>query len=336
MSVDAFFQRDTSCLVIGAGIAGLIAARELRRQGVRVTVLEKARGVGGRMATRRYERGVFDHGTQYFAPASPWFQSRIHEWEKEGVAQQWFKAGQYEMDPRFLSTSRYRGVPAMTAIPKYLASGLDVLTSERVARLYVESDRWRVVTEAGNHYAATSCILTPPLPQTLEILASSGIPLPGEESRIKHIEYDSCIAVLAIFDHAPEFSEQGVLELNSGPVRRIMDNEKKGVSPGAHAITIHGSASFSKDMLDAPTEDAGAALLDHTLAHLNARPVHWTTHVWRYCTVLNPDTASYAVVSRQPALVLAGDAFGSNGVEGAARSGMEAAHCIRRTLAGKS
>jgi renalase len=52
--------------IIGAGMAGITAARTLMQAGHRVTVLEKSKGVGGRMSTRRTEFGNFDHGAQYF------------------------------------------------------------------------------------------------------------------------------------------------------------------------------------------------------------------------------------------------------------------------------
>ena len=52
--------------VIGAGVAGLTCARELARSGVDVGVFEKARGGGGRAATRRTGDYHFDHGAQYF------------------------------------------------------------------------------------------------------------------------------------------------------------------------------------------------------------------------------------------------------------------------------
>lgn len=49
-------------VVVGAGIAGLMCARELAATGVDVVVVDKGRGVGGRMATRRFGGAVFDHG----------------------------------------------------------------------------------------------------------------------------------------------------------------------------------------------------------------------------------------------------------------------------------
>ena len=52
--------------VVGAGMAGLSAARALVDAGRSVVVFDKGRGIGGRMATRRLGAAVFDHGAQYF------------------------------------------------------------------------------------------------------------------------------------------------------------------------------------------------------------------------------------------------------------------------------
>jgi renalase len=63
--------------IIGAGMAGITAARTLMQAGHRVTVLEKSKGVGGRMATRRSEFGSFDHGAQYFTVRDARFRSMM-------------------------------------------------------------------------------------------------------------------------------------------------------------------------------------------------------------------------------------------------------------------
>ncbi|MFY9458131.1 MAG: FAD-dependent oxidoreductase, partial [Aquabacterium commune] len=56
-----------SCVaVVGAGLAGLSCAQALRSAGLQVTVLDKSRGVAGRMSTRRGEGWQADHGAQYF------------------------------------------------------------------------------------------------------------------------------------------------------------------------------------------------------------------------------------------------------------------------------
>ena len=59
--------------IIGAGMAGISAARTLVQAGHRVSVFEKSRGAGGRMATRETPFGNFDHGAQYFTVRDPRF-----------------------------------------------------------------------------------------------------------------------------------------------------------------------------------------------------------------------------------------------------------------------
>jgi len=58
-------------VVVGAGLAGLSAARELAIHGVDVRVLEAGEGVGGRVRTDHIEGFTFDHGFQLFNPAYP-------------------------------------------------------------------------------------------------------------------------------------------------------------------------------------------------------------------------------------------------------------------------
>ena len=53
--------------IIGAGMAGITAARTLVQAGHRVQVFEKSRGAAGRMSTRETVFGTFDHGTQYLS-----------------------------------------------------------------------------------------------------------------------------------------------------------------------------------------------------------------------------------------------------------------------------
>lgn len=58
-------------IVIGAGLAGLTAARTLQRAGVRVRVLEADADIGGRVRTRNVDGFVLDRGFQVLFTAYP-------------------------------------------------------------------------------------------------------------------------------------------------------------------------------------------------------------------------------------------------------------------------
>ena len=58
-------------VVVGAGLAGLAAARELSVHGLNVLVLESGDEVGGRVRTDRIDGFLFDRGFQLYNPAYP-------------------------------------------------------------------------------------------------------------------------------------------------------------------------------------------------------------------------------------------------------------------------
>ena len=63
--------------VIGAGIAGLACAATLARAGIGVTLFEKSRRPGGRVATRRVEGLSFNHGAQFATAHGPDFAALL-------------------------------------------------------------------------------------------------------------------------------------------------------------------------------------------------------------------------------------------------------------------
>jgi renalase len=55
-------RRVVADCVVGAGLAGLWIGHALNDQGAEYLIFDKGRTPGGRMATRRFEGGLFDHG----------------------------------------------------------------------------------------------------------------------------------------------------------------------------------------------------------------------------------------------------------------------------------
>ena len=145
-----------SCLIVGAGMAGLTAAAVLQERGWDVVLLDKGRGVGGRMATRRIGGSYFDHGAQFFTVRDSRFREAVARWESGNVVMPWFTEGGHV---------RYRAVNGMTSLTKHLAKTLNVRLETKVQRVNPEHKGWRVFTEAGESSSARALLLTAPAPQ---------------------------------------------------------------------------------------------------------------------------------------------------------------------------
>jgi phytoene dehydrogenase-like protein len=61
----------TRVIVVGGGLAGLVAARHLARAGIDVEVFERRETVGGRVRSRHEDGFVFDRGFQVLFTAYP-------------------------------------------------------------------------------------------------------------------------------------------------------------------------------------------------------------------------------------------------------------------------
>ena len=76
-------------VVVGAGIAGVACARELRARGVDVRVLERAGHPGGRMASPALHGRPVDLGAAYLTARDPEFTRVVRGWAERGLARPW-------------------------------------------------------------------------------------------------------------------------------------------------------------------------------------------------------------------------------------------------------
>lgn len=319
-----------SCVIVGAGISGLLAARELGDAGWRVTVLDKGRGVGGRMATRRFGGAGFDHGAQFFTVRDERFEGLVNGWLQAGAAAEWsrgFADADGSANPD--GHPRYRGSEGMTSIPKHLAGGLDVRTGERVIHMNRTESGWTVTCESGASVSGGALLLTAPVPQSLA-LAESGSYALSEDARrqLEEISYDPCLALMALLDGASPVPGPGGVQIKAEPLDWIGDNATKGISDRP-ALTIHAGPQWSRKHYDDEDTDITHALLDLAGEQLDAdlapSVVETSLARWRYSWVTSSHEEACLVASEDPPLVFCGDGFGQPKVEGAALSGLAAA-----------
>ncbi len=314
-------------LIIGAGLAGLSAANDLKRAGKNVLVVDKGRGLGGRLAGRRIGDATFDHGAQFMTTRNPRFQDTVAEWVKAGVAEEWYSSypGNENGHPR------YRGVPTMTAIAKTMATDITILRSVRALTLSQHNHQWLTTLDNGQKVLAKSLLITAPIPQSIDLLASGNIQIPAaKQTRLDRIEYEACIAVMAVLENSSAIPAPGAIAIEDGPIAWISDNQQKGVST-TPAVTIHGSAEFSAEHFEQDHQTVGQLLIDAAQPLLNANVTEFQVHGWRYSkpSVVDPEPCMLLSEGTDlPPLALAGDAFNGPRVEGAVVSGWAAAKVL--------
>ncbi|MGM0617366.1 MAG: NAD(P)/FAD-dependent oxidoreductase [Actinomycetota bacterium] len=340
-------------IVVGAGMAGGLAALELQRAGHRVVVLDKGFAPGGRLAARTIGAATFDVGAQFLTARSPEFTALVDTWVAEGVVRTWFHGSpdrDAPSDPQ--GHPRWRGVPTMRRIVEHLTTDLDVRLGTIVTAVTPHRGRWRIDLAArpvgsssrpspppttGQHTLdADAVLLTSPLPQARDLLAAGGARLTAEVAdRLSAATYDPCLTALAIPAGPTELPARGAVRLADGPLAWISDHQRSGAS-ATPAITVHADADYSRDRFTAPQETIARELMTAArgLLGTDAEVVH--LHRWRFAapTAVLGDEPMIDHVGGAP-IALAGDALEGGRVEGAAVSGLRSAATLRTALAAR-
>ncbi len=317
-------------LILGAGISGLTAARELQNGGHQVVLVDKGRGLGGRMATRRFEGGTFDHGAQFFTARDAEFRALVEDWIRAGVAKEWF-AGYPTPDNRKPDDHhpRFCGTRGMTGIAKHLAQGLDVHLGEEIEGLERENGVWTAVSASGATFSGDELMLTAPAPQSLTLLQNAGIELPEEaKTTLQNLRYEPCIAVLGFLEGESKLPAGGALYVEGKVIWWLADNGAKGISARRGAITIHSTGDWARAHYSESDAEIASLLGEAAAPFLGATidlaPDKTQVRRWRFSKPENPLEIGHLRVEALN-LSFAGDIFQGAKIEGAVRSGWSSA-----------
>ena len=360
-SRDGSIPFEPDVVIVGAGIAGLAAAAELVASGRRVFVLEKSRGVGGRMATRRVGEAVCDHGAQFFTVRSPAFGGMVAEAHEAGAVATWCEgfaqAASIEaaVMPATDGHARWRGMSGMTDLPKRLAAQLPpdrcvVRTAVKVSAIGVDGSRVRISLDPGPEEGgpittmhAAAAIVTSPVPQSLDLFMAGGL-LAGERGiapevhqQLATVHYDPSFALMLVLNRPSRVPPPGGIQFAGGPISWLADNQQKGIS-SVPALTVHASGAFSREHFDDPPEQVAAVLIELVRPWIDGDPaktiVEQSLHRWKFATPTTVIPEPLVAAVTLPPIVCCGDAFGGPKVEGAASSGLAAGRWVARVLAG--
>lgn len=306
--------------VLGAGLSGLTCARSLSDRGWSVRVFDQARGVGGRMSTRRADGRHFDHGAQYFTVRDERFEGVVESWRENGLVSEWDGTiavlGQGAKRAKDHRTRRFVGVPGMNSICGHLAVGLEVTLETRIASLDRVDGRWLMTSDSGVELGGyDSVVVSAPAPQSAALLAA---PAPEMARRVEQVEMAPCWAVMASFTVPLHLSFDGAFVHDSALSWVARNNSKPG-RPDGEAWLLHASPDWSRSHLDLEKGDVAKLLLGAfrtAVGGLDQDAAKVDAHRWRYALPINP-LAERCLHDAELGLGVCGDWCGGPRVEGA-------------------
>jgi predicted NAD/FAD-dependent oxidoreductase len=330
--------------IVGAGLAGLICARQLQEQGNHVVVYEKNGEISGRMSTRQTELGGFDYGAQYFTASSENFKKAIVAWRKAGWVSAWdgklVSLENGEVKPADRSAERlkqrYVAVPGMSALGQQLAQGLDIRTEQLVKRIEAHGDQWLLTVESDAVPIDASAgpfdavILAVPAAQAIPLLKAA----PKLATQAEQARFAPCWALMLGFQDSLDLGYDGAWVQSSRLAWIARDASKQQRRPGEHWVAL-ASAAWSIEHFDDDVERAKEKLLKafHDATGSQVQPIYATIHRWRFAQATQPIPGECLWDGRQR-VGACGDWFaagleGGGRVENAYLSGLAMAESLR-------
>lgn len=319
-----------SVAVIGAGIAGISAARHLHEAGISVDIFDKSRGTGGRMSSKRTEQGEFDIGTQYFTARNSAFRAAVEHWQEQGWVATW-QPRLYRIDEQGLQRSdddqpRYVGTPRMTALSRGLIGDIPLHSATRIAELQQVEAGWLLVdTDAQTYGPYQQVIVATPAPQAVPLLESA----PALANAARQAQMEPGWAVSVGFD-APLAIDLDAAFVRCGPLDWVCANHSKPGRSEAANWVLQSTPAWANDHLDTPAQEVAEHLVDALAKALGitlpaTRFLH--AHRWLYARP-GEDREWGALAAPELNLYACGDWCQSGRLEGAWLSGREAAQVL--------
>jgi predicted NAD/FAD-dependent oxidoreductase len=319
---------EVNIAVIGAGIAGLACARELARGEAKVTLFERARGLGGRLGTRRQGDYAFDHGAQFVTARSRPFLRFVEISGRAGTAASW--------RPRLLEDGRtwdapiedwYVGTPGMSALVRPLSRGFDLQTGVAVQELVQGQRGWELKTDSGRQNRIFDAVaVAVPAPQALTLLAPHG----RSFRFLADVRIAPCWTAMIAFERSL-VADADAMRWTSGALSwAACDSSKPRRPTGPQSWVVQASAQWSRDHLDADAQEAARLLLREFALALGTalpRPAFLLAHRWRHAFVEQP-LGLPCIVDEEIAAGACGDWCIAPRVEAAFESGRTLAHSL--------
>ena len=247
-------------VVVGAGIAGVAAAQALVAAGRTVTLLDRGRVIGGRLASRRTEGRPVDIGASYFTVSDPLFEAVVESWRARGLARPWTDTFAVAADGGLTDKSgpmRWAAPAGLRSLVEDLATGLQV-QQQTVSRIGPGLD--------VDGSPAEAVVLAMPDPQARRLLD------PAYAAEIAALDdpFDPVLALTARWSSRTWADVDGVFVSDHPVIAWIADDGRRR-GDDAPVLVAHSTSEFAAQHLEAPDE-AAPSLVEAVRDVLAPRP----------------------------------------------------------------
>ena len=329
--------------IVGAGMAGLVCAQRLQHRGYEVVVLEKSRGLGGRVATRRLQDTWADHGLRYLEDQGTFSQALVQKLLEQGVIHLWTSIPTLDDKSQEARHPRYVAADGITAIAKFLATGLEIWRGQRVEAIAPTPEQtWALTLEAADRIApaalAKSLVLAIPAPQAVPLLEPFAQQMPDLLAAVRSVEFAACITAIATYapSQVTNIPWKAIRSENSDLAWVSLETSKHPES-SKPVVVVQSSVQFADRHLESTdlksvgqqllrtTQDLVEKLVEKDSSLWLSDPEDLQVHRWRYGFVRKP-SADFCLSTNHPLpLICSGDWCGGTQLESALQSGWAAA-----------
>lgn len=324
-------------VIVGAGITGAGAASLLRKnlqQNVKIKIVDKSRGTGGRMATSRssmVKNSSVDLGAQYISvtPENALKHKSLYEELFTAGLLQPLKTpidGNRDTDG---TTSHYVTPKGIGSVVKHFLqkSDAEMKFDQLINRVDVEGDKIKLTSQTGATEECDAVVLTMPVPQILQLQGSIKDLIDSNsdvKQKLENVTYSSrfCLGLFYNPGTKLDYTWAGKYVYDNPCVRFVaIDNKKRGLGDEvAPSVLLHTSVPFSLENLETDKEVIKPVLMKHLQQVLPdlPEPVEVKSHKWRYSQVHHGYSGSpgCVVLCNKPLIILAGDGFTHSNLDG--------------------
>ncbi len=304
-------------LIIGAGVSGLSCAHHLMAEGLDCLILEKARGPGGRISSKRVDDSAVDLGAQYFTARDPAFVEQVEAWLAAGVVQHWtpriavIDGDGWTDSPD--QQARFVGAPKMGALAHHMAQSQEIWAQTRISSVMDH----HVALEDGRVLDFEHLVMASPADQTAQLHPDLQVP-----------QQAPCWAMWVDIDGEQPFDAGFVKDSIIGWI--ALDSSKPGRSTQNRWV-IHPTPEFSQQQLESEPDTVAEQLIQALRLVLprEFKVLKQGLHRWRYARPWSQDEGvREGILTPTDEITVCGDYLLGGRVEGAWLSGRLAAQRI--------